>query len=228
MTDHVLELRNVHRRYKSGDAVLAVLQGANLALRSGEITGLVGPSGSGKSTLLHTTGLLEYPDEGDVIIDGVVCNDLSDRERTSIRRMKLGFVYQFHHLLPEFNAVDNVAAPLLIAGVDRKLAREKASGLLEAMGLADRRHHQPMQMSGGEQQRVAIARALANSPKILIADEPTGNLDPKTTETVFRRLFETARAEGVAVLAATHNLALTSYMDRVVTLESGLLTDYRG
>ena len=166
MTDHVLELRNVHRRYKSGDAVLAVLQGANLALRSGEITGLVGPSGSGKSTLLHTTGLLEYPDEGDVIIDGVVCNDLSDRERTSIRRMKLGFVYQFHHLLPEFNAVDNVAAPLLIAGVDRKLAREKASGLLEAMGLADRRHHQPMQMSGGEQQRVAIARALANSPKI--------------------------------------------------------------
>ena len=222
----VLELRGVSRSYKSGGGELVVLDGADLDLNAGELVGLVGPSGSGKSTLLHLAGLLEPPDAGHVILEGVDCHTLSDRERTLLRRQKLGFVYQFHHLLPEFNALDNIAMPLMIDGVGRDTAREKAISLLAEMGLEDRGHHQPGQLSGGEQQRVAIARALANDPRLVIADEPTGNLDPGTTERVFSTLIKMVRSEGAAVLVATHNMALTSHMDRVLTLQDGKLVDY--
>ena len=221
----VLRLKNVHRTYHTGEGSLTVLKGANLDLRPGEMTALVGPSGSGKSTLLHPAGLLEYPDEGVVEIEGIDAQSLSDGARTKIRRAKLGFVYQFHHLLAELNAIDNVAAPLMINGVKKSQAHERAKELLEAMGLKDREHHQPGQLSGGEQQRVAIARSLANKPRVLIADEPTGNLDPRTSATVIQSLFDTARTEHVAVLIATHNLDLTSYMDRVLTLSDGQLVD---
>ena len=221
----VLRLKNVHRTYHTGEGSLTVLKGANLDLRPGEMTALVGPSGSGKSTLLHTAGLLEYPDEGVVEIEGIDAQSLSDGARTKIRRAKLGFVYQFHHLLAELNAIDNVAAPLMINGVKKSQAHERAKELLEAMGLKDREHHQPGQLSGGEKQRVAIARSLANKPRVLIADEPTGNLDPRTSATVIQSLFDTARTEHVAVLIATHNLDLTSYMDRVLTLSDGQLVD---
>lgn len=222
----VLELRDIQRTYKSGGGELPVLRGTNLKLCAGELVGLVGPSGSGKSTLLHTAGLLEKPDGGRVILEGHDCGQMSDRERTGMRRNKLGFIYQFHHLLPEFNAEDNIAMPLMIAGRTRKKAREKAKGLLETMGLADRGSHQPGQLSGGEQQRVAIARALANDPRLVIADEPTGNLDPATTERVFAALIRMVRDEGAAVLVATHNMALIQHMDRVLTLEDGKLVDY--
>ncbi|ACT59407.1 ABC transporter ATP-binding protein [Hirschia baltica] len=221
----IMRLVDVCRTYSTGEGALEVLKGANLELRPGEMVGLVGPSGSGKSTLLHTAGLLESPDSGLVEIDDVDAARMSERERTLTRRKKLGFVYQFHHLLPELNAIDNVAAPLMIDGVNRKIARERASKLLQAMGLSERERHQPGQLSGGEQQRVAIARSLANQPRVLIADEPTGNLDPMTTTAVFQSLFDTARTEQVAVLVATHNLELTTYMDRVLTLKDGQLTD---
>lgn len=218
-----MSLKNVHRTYVTGEGSLDVLAGANLDLRPGEMVGLVGPSGSGKSTLLHTAGLLEFPDSGHVEIDGKDAAIMSERERTLTRRKKLGFVYQFHHLLPELNAIDNVAAPLMIDGVKRSIAQERAKKLLHSMGLTDRERHQPGQLSGGEQQRVAIARSLANQPRVLIADEPTGNLDPATTTAVFQSLFDTARTEQVAVLVATHNLELTTYMDRVLTLKDGKL-----
>ncbi|MEO0785750.1 MAG: ABC transporter ATP-binding protein [Pseudomonadota bacterium] len=223
MTVPVLDLRAIERTYKTGEGNLPVLKGANLSLAPGELVGLVGPSGSGKSTLLHTAGLLERPDEGGVFLDGEDCLALSDTERTKRRREKLGFVYQFHHLLPEFNAIDNVAMPLMVDGVKRAEARKVARRLLDGMGLAERENHQPGQLSGGEQQRVAIARALVNDPKLVIADEPTGNLDPATTERVFSALVAKAREEGAAVLVATHNMGLTSYMDRVVTVENGLI-----
>ena len=219
----VLRLQNIHRTYDTGERSLSVLRGVDLELRPGEMTALVGPSGSGKSTLLHTAGLLEYPDEGTVEIDGEDAQRMSDGSRTRLRRTKLGFVYQFHHLLAELNAIDNVAAPLMINGVKKSVAHNRAHDLLDAMGLKDREHHQPGQLSGGEQQRVAIARSLANMPRVLIADEPTGNLDPKTSATVIQSLFDTARVEKVAVLIATHNLELTSYMDRVLTLKEGRL-----
>ncbi|MAP94530.1 MAG: ABC transporter [Ponticaulis sp.] len=222
----VLELRNVVRTYKTGKLSVDVLKGVNLTLSRGELVGLVGPSGSGKSTLLHTAGLLERPQSGDVEFAGSDCLSLSDRERTLLRRTRLGFVYQFHHLLPEFSAIDNVATPLYLSGVSKKEARARAEDLLERMGLAHRMNHQPMEMSGGEQQRVAIARALANRPAVMIADEPTGNLDTNTTEAVFQQLIEVGRTEGLAMLIATHNLALTRYMDRVLTLEDGQLTDF--
>ncbi|MAK61982.1 MAG: ABC transporter [Ponticaulis sp.] len=222
----VLELKSVVRTYRRGDNEVEVLKGVDLSLDRGQLVGLVGPSGSGKSTLLHTAGLLEKPDSGDVLLDGEDCLKLSDRQRTLLRRTRLGFVYQFHHLLPEFNAIDNVATPLFLSGVPKKEARERARDLLDRMELAHRHTHQPMEMSGGEQQRVAIARALANRPSVLIADEPTGNLDTKTTEAVFAQLIEVGRTEGLSMLIATHNLALTQYMDRVVTLENGQLTDF--
>ena len=218
-----LELRDIVREYKSEGGILRVLQGANLVLNQGELVGLVGPSGSGKSTLLHTAGLLERPEAGDVILEGQNCHNLSDAARTGLRREKLGFVYQFHHLLPEFDARDNVAMPLMVGGLSRRKARTKAEALLDEMGLSERLHHQPGQMSGGEQQRVAIARALVNDPRLIIADEPTGNLDPETTERVFASLI---RMEGAAVLIATHNMALTRHMDRVLTLKDGKLTDF--
>ena len=226
MTAPVLELSGINRAYKTAAGELNVLSGAELKLQAGELVGLIGPSGSGKSTLLHTAGLLERPEAGTVLLDGVDCLKLDDKSRTALRRSKIGFVYQFHHLLPEFNAADNVAMPLMIAGVSRKAAREKASELLAEMGLDHRADHQPGQMSGGEQQRVAIARALANTPRLVIADEPTGNLDPATTERVFATYIKMAREEGAAVLVATHNHALTAHMDRVLTLEDGKLVPY--
>ena len=222
----VLELRNIVREYKSEAGVLKVLEGANLVLNPGELVGLVGPSGSGKSTLLHTAGLLEKPEGGQVFLEGEDCMSLNDAGRTRLRREKLGFVYQFHHLLPEFNARDNVAMPLMVGGLSRGKARVKADALLADMGLSERLTHQPGQMSGGEQQRVAIARALVNDPRLVIADEPTGNLDPATTERVFERLIRMARSEGAAVLVATHNMALTQHMDRVLTLKDGKLTEF--
>lgn len=222
----VLELREIDREYASEGGVLRVLSGANLVLNPGELVGLIGPSGSGKSTLLHTAGLLEKPEGGDVFLEGEDCLALNDSGRTRLRREKLGFVYQFHHLLPEFSARDNVAMPLMVGGLPRGKARKKADALLTEMGLAERLKHQPGQMSGGEQQRVAIARALVNDPRLVIADEPTGNLDPATTERVFESLIRMARSEGAAVLVATHNMALTRHMDRVLTLTDGKLTDF--
>jgi lipoprotein-releasing system ATP-binding protein len=224
----VLELKAIDRTYKTSAGDLPVLRGMDLRIAPGELVGLVGPSGSGKSTLLHTAGLLERPEAGDVLLDGTDCLKLNEDGRTAIRRKKIGFVYQFHHLLPEFNAVDNVAMPLMIAGKGRNEARKKAGALLDEMGLAERLYHQPAQLSGGEQQRVAIARALANDPRLVIADEPTGNLDPATTERVFVTLIKMVREEGAGVLVATHNLALTRHMDRVLTLKDGKLVDYTG
>jgi lipoprotein-releasing system ATP-binding protein len=219
----VLEIRGLVRSYKSGDRTLEVLKGVDVALAPGEIVGLVGPSGSGKSSLLHAAGLLERPTAGEVRIDGRDCLKLGDRERTRVRRAKIGFVYQFHHLLPEFSALDNVALPRLIAGDSQKSARAHATRLLTQLGLADRLEHQPAQLSGGEQQRVAIARAIANRPRVVLADEPTGNLDTRTSASVFAALLDLARREGVAALVATHNLELASYMDRVFALNDGLL-----
>ncbi|MEO0466628.1 MAG: ABC transporter ATP-binding protein [Pseudomonadota bacterium] len=226
MSEAILELRAIRRTFKTGEGELPVLRGANLRLNAGELVGLVGPSGSGKSTLLHTAGLLEAPDSGEVLLEGEDCLKLSEREKTARRREKLGFVYQFHHLLPEFNALDNVAMPLLIGGARRKSAHARARDLLDQLGLGDRIKHQPGQLSGGEQQRVAIARALANDPRLVIADEPTGNLDPGTTDRVFAALVRMAREEGAAVLVATHNLGLTRVMDRVVTLGEGQVIPY--
>ena len=222
----ILSLRKVARTYRSGERMLHVLKDADLDLYPGQLTGLVGPSGSGKSTLLHIAGLLEKPESGDVMFDGRNANTMNDKDRTYARRLQLGFVYQFHHLFPELNAIDNVTAPLMINGMSRKQARARAEELLEKMSLKDRNHHRPGALSGGEQQRVAIARSLANRPKVLIADEPTGNLDPTTSTTVFQSLFDIARLENVAVLVATHNMGLTTHMDRVLTLQEGRLAPY--
>lgn len=222
----VLELKNVSRSYTTRAGTLDVLKQANLSLAEGEMVGLIGPSGSGKSTLLHTAGLLEKPEGGQVLLDGEDCLALDDNGRTALRREKIGFVYQFHHLLPEFSAIDNIAMPLMIGGISKKKAQAKALELLEIMGLSDRASHQPATMSGGEQQRVAIARALANDPRLVIADEPTGNLDPATTDRVFATLIRLVREEGAAVLVATHNMGLIPHMDRVVTLQDGQIVDY--
>lgn len=219
----VLSIRGLTRTFTTAAEELHVLNGVDLDVRAGEIVGLVGPSGSGKSSLLHAAGLLEHPSGGDVFIDGVSGWTMKDDARTALRRAKIGFVYQFHCLLPEFDALDNVALPALIAGRDRKTARAEADRLLTALGLQKRLHHQPAQLSGGEQQRVAIARALVNKPRLLLADEPTGNLDPQTSSIVFKALFELARNEGVGALIATHNMELASYMDRVMALRDGKL-----
>ncbi len=216
-----LSVRDLTRNYPSGGRTLHVLKGVDLDVFPGEIVGLIGPSGSGKSSLLHAAGLLEKPDGGRVILDGVDTSKMSDGPRTRLRLGAIGFVYQFHHLLPEFSALDNVALPALIAGQKRRAAQERARELLERMGLAERMQHQPAQLSGGEQQRVAIARALANSPQVVLADEPTGNLDPTTSGAVFQALFNLARIQGVAALIATHNMELAGYMDRVFALNSG-------
>jgi len=217
----------LHRSFISGDTVLNVLAGAELDIYPGEMVGLVGPSGSGKSTLLHAAGLLEKPNAGEVYINGKECLSLSDNKRTAIRRNQIGVVYQFHHLLREFTALDNVALPQMIAGKSQNAARKEAERLLGVMGLSERMHHQPSQMSGGEQQRVAIARAIANKPKILLADEPTGNLDPNTSGNVFQSLFDMTRLEGVSALVATHNMNLIPYMDRVFTVKDGIVVPYR-
>ncbi|OQW55416.1 MAG: ABC transporter [Proteobacteria bacterium HN_bin10] len=219
----ILRLENVSRVYKSGGGELTVLDGVQLDIAPGEIVGLIGPSGSGKSSLLHAAGMLERPSGGEVWIDGRPGWELSDAERTEIRRNRIGFVYQFHHLLPEFDAISNVALPALIAGQKRKDALMEAARLLGVMGLAERIHHQPAQLSGGEQQRVAIARAMINNPILILADEPTGNLDPDTSTIVFAALSELVRSQGAAALIATHNLELAKYMDRVMALDHGKL-----
>ncbi|GAN86305.1 ABC transporter ATP-binding protein [Komagataeibacter intermedius] len=218
-----LRMDGVSRRYVSGEETLDVLRGADLTLHPGEIVALVAPSGTGKSTLLHLAGLLEHPDAGCVMVAGQDTGALTDARRTEIRRDRIGFVYQFHHLLAEFTARENVMLPQMIAGVARRAARTRADELLGLFGLGHRLDHLPGKLSGGEKQRVAIARALANRPHVLLADEPTGNLDVHTSDAVFDALLETVRAHGVAALIATHNMDLARRMDRIVTLRDGLV-----
>ena len=221
----VLQLQGLKRTFRQGDREIPVLQGASAELYPGQAVALVGPSGAGKSTLLHIAGLLETPDGGRVIVNGADCSRLSDSERTRVRRTEMGFVYQFHQLLPEFSALENVLLPQMIRGVPRRAGEARATQLLTMLGLGERLAHQPSQLSGGEQQRTAIARALANAPKLLLADEPTGNLDPTTSAHVFHELLELVRHTGVAALMATHNLALASRMHRVLILDSGQLIE---
>ncbi|MBU6408536.1 MAG: ABC transporter ATP-binding protein [Alphaproteobacteria bacterium] len=223
MSRPVLRLEGLTRVFRTGEEELRVLDGVDLSIAAGEIVGLVGPSGSGKSSLLHAAGLLERPTGGQTWIDGVAAWGLDDDARTALRRSHIGFVYQAHHLLPEFDALDNVALPQLIAGVKPSAARAEAQRLLERMGLGGRLRHQPPQLSGGEQQRVAIARSLANKPILILADEPTGNLDPQTSAVVFQALRDLARHERVAALIATHNMELARHMDRVMALRDGKL-----
>lgn len=221
MSKPALSLRGITRIYETEGERLEVLTDADLDLNAGELVGLVGPSGSGKSSLLHAAALLEAPNAGEVWIGGQNGLALSERDRTALRRREVGFVYQFHHLLPELDALDNVALPRMIAGAGQKEARQAAEAQLSALGLAGRLHHRPGQLSGGEQQRVAIARALVNEPRILLADEPTGNLDPSTSDQVFEALARACREAGAAALIATHNHELAGRMDRVVTLDQG-------
>jgi lipoprotein-releasing system ATP-binding protein len=223
VAEPVLRLQGVQRQFRQGGGHLDVLRGIDLELQPGRLVALVGPSGSGKSTLLHIAGLLERPSEGEVVIEGKACRRLSDREQTRLRRERIGFVYQAHHLLPDFSAEENVMMPLLLAGRPRAEARRRAQELLAATGLADRASHRPGRLSGGEQQRVAIARALANRPALVLADEPTGNLDPHTAEGVFDLLLGTVRSTGAAALVATHNPDLASRMDAIWTLREGRL-----
>jgi len=223
-----LELDGLRRSFKQGEREIQVLTGASAQLFSGQAVALVGPSGAGKSTLLHLAGLLEQPDAGRVLVNGRDCGSLSDDARTAIRRSEMGFVYQFHQLLPEFSALENVVIPQMIRGCSRKQAAARGIELLGQMGLGARLDHRPAELSGGEQQRTAICRALANQPKILLADEPTGNLDPETAERVFQELIDLIRSTGVAALIATHNMELSRRMDRILRLEGGLLKDVGG
>jgi lipoprotein-releasing system ATP-binding protein len=225
MSEPVLSIRGLERSYVTGAGKLTVLRGVDLDVMPGEIVGLIGPSGSGKSSLLHAAGLLEHPDAGRITVLGQDCSDLTDRQRTRVRLATIGFVYQFHHLLPEFSALDNVALPQMIAGASKRVARGRALTLLSELGLGERVEHQPAQLSGGEQQRVAVARALTNAPRLLLADEPTGNLDPHTSGAVFENLYALARKTGVAALVATHNLELARHMDRVFALKDGHLEE---
>ena len=220
-----LELRQVVRTYHQGGTPLPVLRGISLGIAAGEIVALVGPSGAGKSTLLHLAGLLERPDGGAVLLNGTDCSRMSDLERTEARRSSIGFVYQFHYLLPEFSALENIALPQMIAGSSRRAARERAIELLGLVGLQPRAEHRPARLSGGEQQRVAILRALANQPRLLLGDEPTGNLDHRTADEVTAVLIDLVRRTGLAALIATHNLELARRMDRVLTLEDGLVVE---
>jgi lipoprotein-releasing system ATP-binding protein len=225
MNDVPLRLDRVTRIYKQAGRELVVFRDVSLSLKPGEIVALVGQSGAGKSSLLHIAGLLEEPSSGEVIIEGQPASRLPERVRTEIRREKLGFVYQFHHLLPEFSALENVAMPRRIAGQSRDEAAKEARRLLTLVGLAERLDHRPTQLSGGEQQRVAIARALANAPRVLLADEPTGNLDPRTADGVFEELIKLVRQEGLSALIATHNYALSDKMDRTLQLDKGTLIE---
>jgi lipoprotein-releasing system ATP-binding protein len=220
-----LRLEELERGFTQGDRRIDVLKKASATFYPGETVALLGPSGAGKSTLLHITGLLEKPDAGRVILNGVDCGMLNDNERTRVRRVEVGFVYQFHHLLPEFSALENVMLPQLILGRTKDDARDRAESLLDSLGLKERWDHRPTELSGGEQQRVAIARAVANQPKILLADEPTGNLDPNTAERVFESLLRLVNEEGVAAVVATHNLDLAARMDRTLRLTDGHLIE---
>jgi lipoprotein-releasing system ATP-binding protein len=218
-------LHGINRQFRQGDSTLDILKGAELAVWAGQSVALVGPSGAGKSTLLHIAGLLEHPDAGEVYIDGADTSNLSDMARTRIRRTEIGFVYQFHHLLPEFTALENVVLPQMIRGLSRREAAARSAQLLTYLGLKDRLMHRPAELSGGEQQRVAIARAVANAPRILLADEPTGNLDVHTAEHVFATLAQLVRASGLATVIATHNLDIAAQMDRRVTIRDGLVVE---
>jgi lipoprotein-releasing system ATP-binding protein len=223
----VLQLRDIHRTFRQGGREINVLRGANADLYPGQAVALVGPSGAGKSTLLHIAGLLETADAGHIFVNGRDCSRSSDYERTRVRRLEMGFVYQFHQLLPEFSALENVAIPQMIRGASWADAARRGSELLALMGLGERLDHRPAQLSGGEQQRTAIARALANQPRIVLADEPTGNLDPSTSALVFRELMELIQHTGVAALIATHNMQLAQRMHRVLRLDGGLLHEMR-
>jgi lipoprotein-releasing system ATP-binding protein len=224
MSKPVLDLRGIERTFLQGIETLRVLRGCNLQINAGETVALIGPSGSGKSTLLHIAGLLERPDGGTVIVAGQDAGNLADDGRTALRRKTIGFVYQFHHLLPEFSALENIILPQMIAGVERKSAEAYAFELLDMVELRKRAAHRPGQLSGGEQQRVALARALANKPGVLIADEPTGNLDPRTADHVFEVLQDLVKAQNLALLMATHNHDLAQKMARVVEIRDGVLS----
>ena len=219
----ILTLSAITRSYATNDGAVEVLRNANLTLKAGELVALIGPSGSGKSTLLHIAGLLDSPQTGNIVIAGIDATHASDAARTRLRNQHIGFIYQFHNLLPELTALENVMMPQLIAGVKIKVAKARASELLARLGLAERVTHLPAQLSGGEQQRVAIARALANKPPLILADEPTGNLDPVTAEAVTQLLLEVAREEGAAALVATHNMALAKRLTRAVTIKNGVI-----
>tara|TARA_B100001123_G_scaffold198036_1_gene225341 strand:- start:245 stop:925 length:681 start_codon:yes stop_codon:yes gene_type:complete len=223
MSNIAVTLTDIVRTFRVAESKLNVLGGATTEISFGEVVALVAPSGAGKSTLLHIAGLLERPDSGEVVICGQECSRLSDEQRTMLRRQRIGFVYQFHHLLPEFSALENIAMPQIIAGIPVAKAKDRAWDLIVRVGLKDRAGHRPGKLSGGEQQRVAIARALANQPGLLIADEPTGNLDQETAEYVFDLLMELANDNRMAVLLATHNTRLASLMDRTLTLNNGVL-----
>src|ERR1700709_521182 len=224
----VIYLHEIKREYRQGEATLTILNGAKLALWAVHSVALVAPSGSGKSTLLHIAGLLESPDDGEVYVGGAATSGLSDIERTQIRRTDIGFVYQSHRLLPEFTALENVMLPQMIRGLKRSETIKRATEILAYLGLGARVTHRPAELSGGEQQRVAIARAVANAPRVLLADEPTGNLDPHTAEHVFGALTQLVRATGLAAIIATHNLDLAARMDRRVTIRDGVVLDYDG
>ena len=221
----VIYLHEIKREYKQGEATLTSLHGAKLALWAGQSVALVAPSGAGKSTLLHIAGLLEHPDEGEVYLMGAATSALTDLQRTLLRRNDIGFVYQSHRLLPEFSALENVMMPQLVRGLSRKEASLRAEEILSYLGLKERATHRPAELSGGEQQRVAIARAVANAPRILFADEPTGNLDPHTADHVFNALMQLVKATRVAMLIATHNMELAGRMDRRVTLRDGQVVE---
>ena len=221
----VLFLNAIERRYRQGEVALEILRGAELGRWLGQSIALIAPSGAGKSTFLHIAGLLEHADSGEVFIDGKATSTLSDAERTRIRRTEIGFVYQAHHLLPEFTAVENVMLPQMVRGLSKAEANKRSTELLSYLGLKDRLDHRPSELSGGEQQRVAIARAVANAPRILLADEPTGNLDPHTADRVFNTLTELVRASGLAAIIATHNMELAGRMDRRVTIRDGVVVE---
>ncbi|MAM63074.1 ABC transporter ATP-binding protein [Maritimibacter sp. UBA3975] len=221
----VLKLEKIEKVYNRGEpGEVSVLKGAEIAIEPGEVVAMVAPSGAGKSTLLHIAGLLDTPSSGRVFIGGEDVTELGDRRRTALRRSRIGFIYQFHHLLPEFSAVENIILPQLANGAGQTEARERAEMLLDRVGVAHRADHRPAELSGGEQQRVAFCRALANAPDLLLADEPTGNLDPDTSDRVFGALMELVRDTGLSALIATHNIALANRMDRVVALDAGVVT----
>ena len=225
MSNEVLYLKNVKRTFTQGKNQLNILRGSDVTLNEGEVVALVGPSGSGKSTLLHIAALLEKPDSGTITICGESCSNMDDDNRTRVRRHNLGFVYQHHHLLPEFSALENISIPQIIAGKSKKTSLNRAKEMLEWLGLSERSTHRPARLSGGEQQRVAIGRALSNAPKLLLADEPTGNLDPHTADEVFDVLMRLARGAGLTALIATHNPQLASRMDRIITLHEGYVVE---